>query len=159
MQPVVADTGPIIHLDEADALWLLSIFDTVHVPHTVLEELERGSTPDALSECTVETHVVDGDETAYPNLDPGETAAMLLADQLETVVLTDDLAARETATEQEIEVHGSIGVVLAAYSQDELTSNEAKSLLRKLHQDTTLYLAKPLLEHAIRAVTENDNVW
>lgn len=157
--PVVADTGPLIHLDEADALSLLSAFETVHIPETVLRELEEGEIPVTLDELAVETHDVDIPARAYPNLDPGETAALLLAEQTELVLLTDDLDARETATDREIEVHGSIGVILYAYSHGRLESDEAKTLLRTLQQDTTLYLSKPLLEHAIRVVEENESTW
>jgi predicted nucleic acid-binding protein len=43
---VVTDTGPLIHLSALDVLPLFDVFETVLVPETVLEELERGRVPD-----------------------------------------------------------------------------------------------------------------
>ena len=41
---VVADTGPLIHLAQADVLALLELTGEILVPGTVLNELERGQT-------------------------------------------------------------------------------------------------------------------
>lgn len=38
---VVADAGPLIHLDELESLWLLTDFAEVHVPVAVWEEVSR----------------------------------------------------------------------------------------------------------------------
>lgn len=157
--PVVSDTGPIIHLDEANALSLLSVFETIHVPETVIRELEEGTVPAELADLDVEVHDIEDAEKAHPNLDPGETAALLLAERTDMILLTDDLDARETAVEREIEAHGSIGVVLYAHARGRLDSDEAKILLRALAQETTLYLSRSLLRHAIRVVEENESSW
>lgn len=157
--PVVSDTGPIIHLDEADALSLLSVFDTVHVPETAIEELEDGSVPPALDELDTKIHDVSVSADAYPELDPGETAALRLAERTETVLLTDDLDARELAADRGVEVHGSIGVIIYAYSNGHLDSDEAKAYLLALQRETTLYLTEPLLKHAIRLVEQNESSW
>jgi predicted nucleic acid-binding protein len=45
VESVVSDTGPIIHLWEADALELLDQFDSLHVPEQVYEELAVGTVP------------------------------------------------------------------------------------------------------------------
>ncbi len=45
----VADTGPLIHLDEIDALDLLSVVDKLLIPQTVYDELKVGTVPAALS--------------------------------------------------------------------------------------------------------------
>ena len=37
---LVADAGPIIHLDELNALWILSAFPRILIPPTVWEEVE-----------------------------------------------------------------------------------------------------------------------
>lgn len=41
---VVADAGPLIHLEQVDALSLLELTGKVLVPKTVLDELEDGPT-------------------------------------------------------------------------------------------------------------------
>ena len=67
--------------------------------------------------------------------------------------------ARDTANEEGIEVHGSVGVVLYGYSQGVLTEDVAKRTLRELKQDTSLYLSTPLIERAIELVVSGDAGW
>lgn len=156
---VVPDAGPIIHLAEANALSLLALFDELHVPATVLDEVEAGPVPGELAELEFTVHEVDDATDAYSDLDPGETTALVLAERLGLTVLTDDLDARDAASEQGLEVHGSIGVVLYAYSRDHLAADEARSLLRSLETDTTLYLSRSLIDHAVRLVERGDAGW
>lgn len=42
---VVSDAGPLIHLAEIDCLPLLFIFENVHIPHAVQQELEKHEQP------------------------------------------------------------------------------------------------------------------
>lgn len=154
---VVSDTGPIIHLDEADSLDLLTVFDSLHIPHTVYDELAAGGIPDQFDDLEVTIHNVEAD--AYPALDPGESAALVLCSSLDATFLTDDLDAREVAGAEGITVHGTIGVVLYALDADRLSQNEAIALLRILDSETSIYLSKPLLEYAIRLVEDGDHDW
>lgn len=155
---VVADTGPLLHLAQANVLGLLELTGEILVPQTVLDELDRGSTDISGLEYTVVP--IDFDtETVYSHLDPGETAALVLCTERDSMLLTDDLDARRTANEEGIEVHGSVGVVLYGYSQGELSKETAKRVLRDLKQDTNLYLSTPLLEHAIELVESDDAGW
>ena len=43
---VIADTGPLIHLEQADDLSLLELTGEILVPKTVLDELEDGCSTD-----------------------------------------------------------------------------------------------------------------
>ncbi len=122
---VVADTGPLIHLEQADALSLLELTGEILVPRTVLDELEAGPTDVSELGFSVEQADVDID-SVYPHLDPGETAALVACTDRDAVLLTDDMDARNTANEGGIEVHGSVGVVLYGYSQGALTGDTAK---------------------------------
>jgi predicted nucleic acid-binding protein len=155
---VVADTGPLIHLEQANSLSLLELTGEVLVPKTVLDELEDG--PTDVSELRFSVAEADIDiDSVYPHLDPGETAALVVCTERDAVLLTDDMDARNTANEEGIEVHGSVGVVLYGYSQGELTEDAAKRTLRELKQDTSLYLSTPLIEHAIELVESDDADW
>ena len=154
---VVTDTGPLIHPAQADVLHLLELIGEIWIPETVLEELERGSTDISALAFTAEQ--IEYDDSAYPHLDPGETAAIVLCSDQDAVLLTDDLDARNTAQDEGIEVHGSVGVILYAYSHDELSEEEAKRVLRALKQETNLYLSGPLVEHAIGVVESDEAGW
>lgn len=157
---VVADTGPLLHLADAGVLSVLELTGEILVPQTVVEELERGNESNILTEVSHTVHEVDYDsETAYPHLDPGETAALVLCVERDAVLLTDDLDAWNTATDEDLEVHGSVGVVLYAYNQGELIDSKAKQILRTLKRDTNLYLSIPLLEYALQQVESDDAGW
>lgn len=156
MPDVIADTGPIIHLDEIDALYLLDEFDELLVPQTVIDELEAESVPKSLHD--LEYTVRAAENTAnFGELDPGETAALQLCRKVNGTFLTDDLDARDAAKRIGVEVHGSIGVVLFAYSKGVLTVDETKTLIRGLKRDTSLYLSSSLVEHAITLIEDDLN--
>jgi len=66
----VADTGPLIHLDEIDARHVLSIIDHVLLPQTVYDELAAGTVPPALGD--IEYDRVEADAAALEvELAPG----------------------------------------------------------------------------------------
>ena len=155
---VVADAGPLIHLEQANSLSLLELTGKVLVPKTVLGELEDGPTDISELDFSVEQIDIDTD-SIYSHLDPGETAAIVVCSDREAILLTDDMDARNTANEEGIEVHGSVGVVLYGYSQGTLTEESAKRTLRELKQDTSLYLSTPLIEYAIELVESGDAGW
>jgi predicted nucleic acid-binding protein len=149
----VADTGPLIHLDEIDALHLLSVVDEVLIPQTVYEELEAGTVPFALD--YIEYELVEAEETELTvDLDPGETAALAVATERSAVLLTDDLAARDAAKNSNVEVHGSIGVIVLAYTRGELTKSNAAELMRALQTETSLFISDAVVERGISLLDE-----
>jgi len=58
----VADAGPLIHLDEIDALSLLSAIDMLLIPETVYQELETGGVPQALDELKYDRVEIETEE-------------------------------------------------------------------------------------------------
>lgn len=155
---VVIDTGPLIHLAQADVLHLLELTGELVIPNTVSDELDPSSTDISGLEFTAVSVEFDNEST-YPHLDPGETAALVLCSERDAMLLTDDLDARKTAKDVGIEVHGSVGVVLYAYSHGEIREAAAKRLIRGLQRDTNLYLSRPLVEHAIKLVESDEAGW
>jgi predicted nucleic acid-binding protein len=149
----VADTGPLIHLDEIDALHLLAVADELLIPQTVYEELEAGTVPSALD--YIEYELVEAEDTGLTvELDPGETAALAVAVERSAVLLTDDLAAREAAKNSNVEVHGSIGVIVLAYTRGELTKSNAAELMRALQTETSLFISDAVVERGISLLDE-----
>ena len=150
----VADTGPLIHLDEIDALQLLSAVDGLLIPQTVYEELEAGTVPSALNH--LEYELVEAEETeSIVDLDPGETASLAVASERSAVFLTDDLAARDAAEDVNVEVHGSIGVIVLAYTRGELTKSKASKLMRALQTETSLFITDAVVERGITLLDES----
>ncbi|WP_049899239.1 nucleic acid-binding protein [Halococcus agarilyticus] len=150
----VADTGPLIHLAEVDALSLLSTIDDLSVPKIVHDELTVGGVPNELGDVEYALVDVTVDERETDRLDPGETAALAIAAERDAVLLTDDLAAREAAAEAGIEVHGSIGVIALGHARRRLDRDEAAALMRALQRETSLFVTDAVIERGIEMLDE-----
>lgn len=150
----VSDAGPLIHLAEIDALDLLSAFEPLLIPTVVYEEIETGGVPDGLTDLSYE--LVDADEKNVESaeLDAGERAALAVANERDVVLLTDDLAARQAASDAGVDVHGSIGIIALAYGRKYLDRDEAASLMRVLQQETSLFVTEAVVERGIRMLDE-----
>lgn len=152
----VADAGPLIHLDEIDALGLLSAIDTLLIPETVYQELETGGVPRALDEIKYVLVETDTEDLSQSGLDPGETAALSLATDRDAVLLTDDLEARDVARDANVEVHGSVGIIVFAYRRSQLSKPEAIRLLRSLQTETSLFITDAVVERGITLLEQAD---
>lgn len=150
----VSDTGPLIHLAEIDSLGLLSIFDQLYIPETVHEELEQGGLPDALADLSFELTEANGCHPQTAELDAGERAALAVAAEYDAVLLTDDLAARESALKADVEVRGSLGVIALGYAQGPLDRDEAASLMQALQRETSLFVTDAVIERGIRLLDD-----
>lgn len=111
----VSDTGPLLHLEEANCLDVLSAVGDIHAPLRVMIELvdhmSTWHTPDWLAVDTLDATNA-GDAAAWLQaglLHAGEAEAIALARQINAKwLLTDDAGARLFASELGIEVHGSL---------------------------------------------------
>ncbi len=118
---VVCDTGPILHLHEAQALEVLSYAGEVIVPRAVESEIKQHLPGWAELKSrwlrVRSLQRVKGYELATrqlaQELGAGEAEAIVLAKSLRADwLLTDDAAARMVAQLAGLEVHGSLGIVL-----------------------------------------------
>ena len=150
----VSDAGPLIHLAEIDSLELLSAFDTLLIPETVYEEVEAGGVPDGISDLSYELVEADERSVESEELDAGERAALAVAREHEVILLTDDLAAREVASDVGVEVHGSLGVIALGYGRGLLDRGEAASRMRALQRETSLFVTEAVVERGIRMLDE-----
>ncbi len=124
----VVDAGPVIHLSWIDHLDLLDhLFEEVFLPPAVRDEvlapppgtlgLERVQQALAAGWLRVRapTRGTQASPAAAGPLAAGETAALLLAEELGAdLVLTDDAAARAAARRRDLEVMGTVGVLIEA---------------------------------------------
>jgi predicted nucleic acid-binding protein len=158
VRTIVSNTGPLLHLHEAQALTLLSLAGSTYIPPSVETEvklhLPGWQRPTWLVVTQLEQ--MSGEKsTAWQRLgvlDSGEADALSLAQQLGADwFLTDDTAARLLAQSLDIEVHGSLGVVLWAAATQHLTYNEAKATLNQLAQ-SSLWLSAKIYAEANEAL-------
>ena len=150
----VSDAGPLIHLAEIGSLKLVSTFDTLLVPKTVYKEVEAGGVPEGLADLSYELVEADENQVGAEELDAGERAAIAVAEERGIVLLTDDLAAREVASDAGVEVHGSIGVIAFGYARGLLDRDEAASLMRALQRETSLFVTEAVVERGIQMLDE-----
>ena len=159
---VVADAGPVIHLDEVDALDLLSDFGTVHITQTVWDEVLRHR-PDLPSACPWLTiHAEDLPEVSTVGvlaralgLHRGEISALLLCRLMSAeLLLCDDSAARLAAESLGFRVRGTLGILLRSLRRGLREKEEVRSLLLAIPTDSTLHIRHSLLEEIIREVEQ-----
>ena len=150
----VSDAGPLIHLAEIDSLELLATFDTLLVPETVYQEVDAGGVPKGLADLSYELVEADESRVGTAKLDAGERAAIAVAEERGVVLLTDDLAAREAASDAGVGVHGSIGVIALGHARRLLDRDEAASLMRALQREASLFVTEAVVEHGIQMLDE-----
>ena len=117
---VVADSSPLIHLSRVGLLDLLTaLFGDVVVPravwHEVVERRPTAPGTDALRQaswiCVVDSALPEVDL----GLDPGETAAILVAEAIHAdLLLMDERVGRKVAEARGIAVRGTLGVLVQA---------------------------------------------
>jgi predicted nucleic acid-binding protein len=157
---VVSDTGPLLHLTEADALSLMRLVGELHIPPQVNAELayllSDWESPTWLKiEALTALYAAEAATWQQSGLlDPGESEAIALARQLKADwLLTDDAAARLFATQLDLEVHGSLGIVLWAAAVGHLDRAQADQTLARLAA-SSLWISNRILAEARSALDD-----
>jgi predicted nucleic acid-binding protein len=160
---VVADSGPIIHLDELGCLDILADFGKVFVPEAVWLEVQRHR-PGAMASVPtlfvrqsplMSTPLVKALTPLY-NLHIGEQEALHLCVEFgDCLLLTDDTAARLAAKSLSILAHGTLGLLIRAIRRQSRSKSEVLALLRDIPKQTTLHIRPALLTEVIADVEVN----
>jgi hypothetical protein len=156
----VADTGPVLHLGEANALELLPMLGEIVVPPAVDEELSTRRVPlhlrSSLKVCPLE-HGFAGEALDWCKaglVDRGEAQAIALARQMKTdFLLTDDATARLLATTLGLKARGCLGVVLWLAAQRKIGQVEATRHLENLFR-TSLWVSPRIVAEARAALKQ-----
>ncbi len=159
---VVADTGPVIHLDELDCLDILSDFKEVLIPPTVRDEIIKHR-PEILQRRDI-TLVIREVVPDHPKISPlhtlytlhrGESEALTLcADVPESLLLTDDTAARMAAQSLGLQARGTLGLLLRAIRRQTCTREEVLELLSAIPTSSTLHIRPSLLARIMEDVRQ-----
>lgn len=158
---VVADAGPLIHLDELECLELLADFSEVRVPEAVWREVEHHR-PLALQNMEIPlvrclpstSEKVDAMTTLF-TLHAGEREALCLCLEFSgALLLTDDTAARLAAKTLAVEAHGTLGLLVRAIRRRQLSKAHVLELLSQIPERSTLHIRPTLLAEIIRQVAE-----
>jgi len=157
---VVADAGPIIHLDELECLDILADFGKVAVPEAVWLEVQRHR-PQAMEtakglftrrSALTFSPIVKALTPLY-SLHAGEQEALHLCAELgDCLLLTDDTAARLAAKNLGTPTHGTLGLLIRAIRRQSRSKSEVLALLRDIPTRSTLHIRPSLLEEVIAHV-------
>lgn len=155
---LVADCSALIALATCDALALLDqLFGTVVVPGTVYREATVGNKPEA-EQLRVylqgRVRALDPESTVLLDgfSDTGETEAMLLYRQLQAdYLLIDDRRGRRMARINNIQVIGSLGVLLSAKRAGIIAA--VRPYMQRL-SESDLYLSDALMSTVLEIAGE-----
>ncbi len=154
---VVADTSPPLHLGRIHRLELLpAVVQRVTIPQTVWGELvHAGTRPDVVAaiEAADWIDVVPDPVAQDLGLDPGETAAILLAENVHAdALLIDERRGRAVAAARGISVIGTLGIVAGARKMGAL--ERAAPVVAELRADG-FWLSDALVAEFLRELGES----
>lgn len=157
---LVADSSALIALSVCEGLsYLEPLFGKVFVPKSVYQETCAADKPEALAlRAYLEDKVREVDLSGYVYLDAfadaGETEAMVLYKQLRADrLLIDDQRGRKIAQLNQIQIIGSMGVLLRAKKAGLLPT--VAPALRKIQQ-SRVYLGANLIAAVLKQAGETD---
>jgi len=158
-QIAVSDTGPILHLSEISIIDCLDIFSKIVVPDEVIKELKKNKID---VDKNLDLRLLKDEWkdlvkilTNQKDLDLGESCAISLALQEKiNCFLTDDLEARIVAKEYDLEVHGTVGIILRAFREKLINKNKAIEKVKELKSKSSLFITQDLIEEVISSINE-----
>jgi len=160
---IVSNTGPILHLKEANLLNLLHKAGKVYIPQMVDNEMKEiypfweKDRPEWIVIELLQPEEIKEAEHLFLSglLDLGEAETIILARRLHpTWFLTDDTDDTEAgilANSLRMEVHGSLCVVLWSAAVGHLDYMESKEALDRLSK-TSLWISKEILSETQKAL-------
>ena len=87
------------------------------------------------------------------NINLAESSSISLAIQEKAdVFITDDLDARTIAKNLNIEVHGTIGVIVRAFREGIISKDTAIGKIKELYEKSSLFITKDLVNWAIKEI-------
>jgi len=159
----VLNAGPIIHLSEVNCFNAIEIFHTV-VPKAVYNEVVRYGKPGSkeLKESKIKVIEITEDEKVLAKrlcdlyrIEVGEAEAIAICiSRNYELFLTDDKDAREVGELYDIEVHGSLGIILRAYREGIFEYDHVKNAIYDLYRKSSLFMTQRVYERVVRMLEE-----
>ncbi len=141
---VVSDTTPLISLLKIDRIDLLEkLFGQVLIPQAVFDELTvderfKLEADQIRQRQFIIIKAIQNPQSANilkraTGLDQGESEAIILTDELSAdVLLMDEAKGRTISFQMGFKIMGTIGVLMAAYEENELTAAEVRACVKDL---------------------------
>ena len=143
---VVSDTTPLISLLKINRIDLMEkLFGAVMIPTAVFDELTADKRFQLEANQIKQTKFivvkpVTNLESASvlkraTGLDQGESEAIVLTDELKAdLLLMDEAKGRNVSAQMGLKIMGTIGILMAAYEEHELTSDEVRECVNGLQR-------------------------
>ena len=141
---VVSDTTPLISLLKINRIDLLEkLFGDVLIPQAVFDELTADERFQLEANRIRQTKFIMVKPVNNPEstnilkratgLDQGESEAIVLTDELKAdLLLMDEAKGRNVSAQMGLRIMGTIGILMAAYEEDELSSDEVRECIAGL---------------------------
>lgn len=162
MSEAISNTAPLLYLYRGGILeWLAQLFTKVWVPNAVVHELEEGrrrgyDVPNPRDYGwlqVIEPRVVPS-EWLILDLGAGELAAMALAlENPDRVVLLDDALARRIAQAADLQVWGTLKVLLEAKAQG--LTESIDPLIKRL-RDAGMWISENIRRRVLALASEGE---
>lgn len=139
MESIVSDTTTLIILGKLHRYDLLeNLFDKIYIPNEVINEVSKksdGVYDEIMAHVLFEIKqisnlrllkVLDG------VLDRGESEAIVLAKELNLILLIDEKKGRNIAKNMGLEIIGLLGILILNVKKEKISKNEAIVILEKI---------------------------
>ena len=138
---VVSDTTPLISLLKINRTDLLEkLFGDVLIPQAVFDERFQLEADQIRQKKFIVVKPVNNPESVSilkraTGLDLGESEAIVLTDELKAdLLLMDEAKGRNVSAQMGLRIMGTIGILMAAYEEHELTSDEVRECVDGLQR-------------------------
>ena len=138
---IVSDSTALITLINIDEFELLKFFtQQIIIPVEVYDEVSIHKESREFLDRQVNTKFVAvmsyGDQSLFDELhillDPGESASVVLASEMDLTLLIDEKKGRRVAHNMGIKIVGLIGIIRFLYQNEKITKKRTEGLLEKL---------------------------
>ena len=152
MESIISDTTTLIILGKLDRYDLLeNLFKKIYIPQEVMREISKK--PDGVYEKIVSHHLF---ERKYISnlvlfglldgiLDTGESEAIVLAKELNLILLIDEKKGRTVAKNMGLEIIGLLGILILNVKKKNISKDEAVAVLEEI-KDLKFKISKRLEE-------------
>ena len=143
---VVSDTTPLISLLKIKRVDLLKeLFGEVLIPQAVFDELTSDKRFQVEADQICQKEFIFVKRVNVPEsvnilkratgLDQGESEAIVLTDELKAdILLMDEARGRNVSAQMGLSIMGTIGILMAAYEEKELTADEGRECIDGLQR-------------------------
>ncbi len=165
MDESISDTGPVLHLHEIQKIFVLDIFECIHFPGSVVEELDRYGLDATNLDIKAKKSVVNVDikrceelmkELSQPAIHLADAGVYILAQDMKfsLPVLTDDLALRKHLEKRGAVAVGSVGLLIRSFHSGLIERQELDNAIDKLFDQSSLHLSPAFRSYVLKLLNE-----